>query len=258
MRNIRRNMKLLILAAALVWLFQTPVLAAVTKNMVKDGNYFTSTVTAKGTTTCYHKFSVDSPAEMYVMAQNASGAYVNVALCNSAKKIIEYKGKARKANGIYYGLRKGTYFLKVTATGGYSIVAKYAKKPDNGNRYMKPSKTLTRNKAIAGIMSGTENYKIPDWYKITITKWKEISVFYDFRGHGRFKITIRSLDGNYMNEYPAFNLNGRLVKGFYTSSRFQIGENEWKNGIAPGTYYIGISRLGQGASLSYMIRWDYK
>ena len=240
---------MILLTIALTLLLGVPSFAAGTKVMKKNGAYFTSTVTDTGSTTYYHRFKVGKPVEMYVMAQNSAGAYVNVALCNSAKKVIEYKGKARKASGIYYGLRAGTYYFKVTAKGGYSIVAKYAVKPNNGSRYMKTAKTLTRGKAMAGIMSGSEKYTVPDWYKIKITEWKDVTVYYDFRGHGRFKITIRNLDGSFKTGIDFFNVATRVQDGFYTITRY---------GIKPDTYYIGVSRGGQGTSGSYFLRWTYK
>ena len=259
MTQKKRLIRGILLTAMLMMLMSVTAMAN-TYTMSRTKNVFKKTVTKSGGydyRTDYLKLKVSNPGMLIVMARNSSGSDLGVTLLNYAKKDINYTTTRygySDTHEIYYGLRPGTYFLKITTGSNYYCVAQFNKYADNGRAKLSQALTMSWNKAMPGVMSGAETYTVPDWYRIYVPSRRDIRINYDFRGNGNFKITLRNGSGSYSKSINYFYLNGRKIGNFYTTTYY----SSYGYGLTPGTYYIGITRNGKGSNAMYYLRWNYK
>lgn len=116
---------------------------------------------------------------------NNEGDYFT--LCNSKKK--ELTGQATGQTSKCYGVKKGTYYIKLSNAYSeyrvYSASFKKAGAPTNTKK--KKAKTITAKKKSYVLTSGSNAVQ---WYKFTLKKAKKMKLYVDNATDGKLRIEI--------------------------------------------------------------------
>lgn len=188
--------------------------------------------------TTYKKFTVSGNKCIGVMAcepgdNYTSGKYVTI--CNSKKKAISAKSYTSNTDNYvkYYGLKKGTYYLKLSSPGFYYI---------NTKNYGSGTISASSKKKAKTIKSSFKNYIIPastskssGWFK------------YTFKKSAKKTLTVR-----YVGDY---SVNATIYKGSKAvATRTLYNGTEWtvkyqdpisrkETSWQKGTYYVKIQKM---------------
>lgn len=155
-----------------------------------DVHYKKIVVKAPGLLSVKAYMITKSEVENYYDGTNSYLYSANIALCNSNKKEI-VKGKYAFSSKGYtnsYGVKKGTYYIKITQLNDqYYYVKPSLKKYSNG--------TTDKKKAIK-VTSKYKNYVVPAgnssamWFKIKVTKPKKLNAYIKYSGSDSISVEI--------------------------------------------------------------------
>lgn len=166
-------------------------------------------------------------------SENESG----ITLLNSKKKAISSSGKS-ESKVTYYGVKKGTYYLKLENAGDYKIRYTFEQIGTKNNTKKSKAINLKRGKTDKGlfILGDKKNER---WYKINLNKKQTV------------KLNISVKGNEYYTDFTVYQLNGKKTK-IVKSDDLKNGKNTAKVKLKKGTYYIVIDSEGTG---SYSIQW---
>ena len=189
--------------------------------------------------TTYKKFTVSSNRVVGITAfdsdstgTNTSGIYITI--CNSKKKAISKKictSSSDKYTALF-GLKKGTYYVKISSIGTYFIGLTNSKKGTIGATSKKKAKKIT---------SSYKNYIIPAstskssaWFKYNMKKSAKKTLSIGYNGNYSVKATIYK-GSKAVYTYTIYN--GKGLDFSYTNLA-RTKKVKWQT----GTYYVKISK----------------
>lgn len=258
-----RVLKLLAACAMLVMLMGITSMAAETKvvDMPKNGQgiYFYEQVLDNFDTTVYHRIVVTKPGRLEVSGLSygtyGSAYSMRVHLCDSKMQSMEGSTSGSYVNGgnssAWYGIKKGTYYLKVSGERAYRLAAAFTPMADKGGASKKKAAAVKRKKAITGVMTATEKAKKADWFKFKIKKSKKLTINIAAYGNCAFRFYIYG---------PSYKKG--LYMGYQQNSAQKYysinGLSRKKAKIKAGTYYIKVVRSSYypKSSGAYSIKWS--
>lgn len=241
--------KLLLPAMLLAMLLGVNAMAAGTQivNMTADGNgvYAYSAENVDETTTYYNKLVMPSAGllqiggyETYVYSTIGARTYsLKISLCDEKlNPLEEYATYVNTTDKIAtYGVKKGTYYIKVTGCKNYDVMAKFTKYTDNGGSSKKKAKSFKVGKTVKGVVAAGEKKTKADWFKVKVTKKKCLYLYITAQGNGG--LTFKLYGPSYKKGITLGTLNNQ--EGTFWSVK---GYSRKKTKVTPGTYYIKVTR----------------
>lgn len=263
-------MSILLFAVLCSMLFaMTAAAKSKTVSMKFDGDAYTYTGNQKSNVTMYHKIKVSKPSVMLVSAAYDIGGTAKampVWLCNSKKKSLERTSKGSSVNAVqfintgtkgmaYYGVKKGTYYIKTKGAANYMIVAALEPMADRGGSSKTRATGISRNTPVTGLLPAGESYTAADWYKFNVNQSRVLSLSLQAVGNGQFQFYL------YGPSYPnGVKLASMMNKSINCSSTLKGSKTKAR--VKRGTYYIKVARGTSSAyrksSGAYSLKWDLK
>ncbi len=255
--NKKRGILLSLLAAVVfTMLFSMNTFAATRYMSLKAGKVTTDKKSQKGDRS-YFKITVPKNGYLTITSyaqyrgSGRSKYGQEIQLCNSKKKLIKntkvYTSSMDKYV-VYYGVKKGTYFVRVDNTyTNADVKIKYTFKAVTEKSGSSKAKavSISKGRTKTGLLqAGEKNSKI-DYYKIKLTKSQVLNITLNTRatGYVYFKIV------------PA---SKRVILWNSLTSLYGKDSATWKTTkkIPAGTYYIQVYRSSvTNASGCYSIKW---
>ena len=164
---------------------------------------------------------------------------ISVNLLNGKKK--EISSDATSYEKItYYGVKKGTYYFKVSTTGKFRIRSTFETVKEKNNTSKAKAVVLKRGKTEKGLFRLGDK-KIERYYKVNLTKDQTVKISIPSKGHldEQFFLVIYQLKGK---KLQAVKITGGLKK-----------KGNVKLKLKKGTYYFVVE--GCGYTGSYTIQW---
>lgn len=189
----------------------------------------------------YHKITTSKAG--YIKLEAASfDAYsksVTVTLCNSKKEEIGNYIYLTESNDntAYFGLAKGTYYIKIKNSSPYKIKYTATAVTDQSGASKAKAVSVPKNVTKKGLILSTDATKKSDWFKIKLTKKQKI----------RFNIAVKSTDRISFKIVPASSKT--IIFGDTVSlSGSDTMEVVSQDSFVAGTYYIQVSKsYGEGS-----------
>lgn len=189
--------------------------------------------------TTYKKFTVSSNRVVGITAFDSDGTETNtygryITICNSKKKAISQKVYTSSSDNYtaLFGLKKGTYYVKISSIGTYCIGLTNSKKGTISATSKKKAKKIT---------SSYKNYIIPAstskssaWFKYDMKKSAKKTLSICYNGNYSVKATIYK-GSKAVYTYTIYN--GKGLDFSYTNLA-RTKKVKWQT----GTYYVKISK----------------
>lgn len=250
--NTKRNMfgkmlKVFAAMAVLVMMMGVTSLAAGSKvvDFPKNaqGLYVYDGILDDSNTVMYHKIVVTKPGRLevsgvsYDSLGNAWSMYV--ALCNSKMQVLESSASGSYVKGgervVVYGVKKGTYYIRVKNEQFYRVAAAFKAVADKGGASKKKAVNMKAKKAITGVMDATEKVKKADWFKFKLKKSKVLNLAVTAEGNCAFRFYIYG--PSYKKGLYMGYVQNTGVKFYSTNALTRA-----KAKVKAGTYYIKVVR----------------
>ena len=264
-RMYSRILKTLLTAAMFVMLIGVTASAEdvyVDMQLNENGVYVASGVNVDTSANIYHKLTVNSSGlltvganEIYVSSYSGNVSYYGmyVQLYNSKMKLLDIYDSGEYVNAVnedvaVYGVKKGTYYIKVSGEQNYAIAASFEKTTNKGGTSKKKATTLKHNRTTSGIMPAGEKSSATDWYKFKVTKSKKLRLNISTTGNGYFKFYLYG---------PSYK-NGCYIDSLWNEKGTYYSINSLtrkKLKVKTGTYYIKVVRSTKKSSGKYTLRW---
>lgn len=189
----------------------------------------------------YYKISVKKRGYIVLKVADATGySYSSQAkLCNAKKKSLtgSYFDSTSADRAVYYGVKKGTYYIAVKSYASLYRVKPVFKAAKRAVKNKKSKAVLVkRGKTTSAVMAAGEKTA---WYKFRVTKKRAYTITLKGKLHDSLRMNFSGA-GYY--SYSAYLNSGASSKTFKT------------NKLKKGTYYIQVTRSGTGTGL-YSITW---
>lgn len=198
----------------------------------------------------YYKVKVNKAGTITFDIEGTYSSYVT--LCNSKKKAISTKKSitAVDDNKIVFGVKKGTYYIKVNTNNDTIRVKSTCKAvAQKNNATKKKATTLKFKKKAATIVLATEKKGSSDWYKFYNPKKKKVTVTYNSSLTGDLEISFYSAKGKKFGSkriYEGVDRTSGIIP--YSGIR---GSNTMT--LPKGTYYIKIKKLDKKGTGTYSL-----
>lgn len=220
-------------------------------------------------TTNYIKYKPSVTGTVTLKFQNASAyysdSYGDVTFCDKNKKTIGQSNEQWNngyKNSIYYtstyGVKKNqTYYFAVICSNSTKITATTKKINDTSESSIEEAKDLPINKKTTGVIVAGDSKA--DWYKITLTTGAKLKLTYEAQTNGSnsangFKVTFYDRNGEMWTE-NAYS----YITRFHTKDGWDIhtkDDNDLKQNIEAGSYYVKVERMSKASSGSYTLNWN--
>lgn len=229
--------------------------SAATKNVtLKNGKAYNANWSGYNNTT-YHKVVI--PAEGYIKvvgwgrsaySSNKYGMYTQ--LLDSKKKALDGKytlisAYTTPAYTTYYGVKKGTYYIKLTNESLYTLKYTYTKQKDQSGASKAKATKLAKNVYKNGLAIAGEKGNKADWFKFTLPKAQKVTLTFGSRSNKYLQCELISgIPGYTLYGGRAYAKNGKdTIKSSTT--------------LRKGTYYVKVSRMSNDkqASGNYYLKW---
>ena len=169
-----------------------------------------------------------------------------VAFLDSKKKEIQKEEYVNVSKGdtMYYGVKKGTYYIKVRSSMGvYSISYSFHKVKDNGAAKKDKATVLkVGGKESTGIILADSKETTADWFKFTLKESTKIAI---------------KISGN-TNNTIRFEIESDSVKFLWNNLKITNVRKEdtgtLTKALPKGTYYIKVYKGTYGTSGNYSIQ----
>ena len=158
--------------------------------------------------------------------------YIETKFTNSKKKSLA-QGMGTVS---YYGINKGTYYIKVDTNFVYKIRYTFESAADKKNTTKKKAVSLKQKKTEKGFFVLKE--KKSRWYKMTLKKTQTV------------KLTFNASTNKNGFSYAVKDSKEKQI----ASNSLPAGKKQFKKKLKAGTYYLEISP--KGATGSYSINWN--
>jgi hypothetical protein len=194
----------------------------------------------------YLKFK--APSNGYLkLTINTSSRSAFITLCNSNKSPLSndnwiYTESTSGDDAMTYGLQKGkTYYIKVKSSYSYlKLKAVFKSVTEKSGSKKSKAVKLTSGKSVKGlIIAGSST---ADWYKLTLSKSKTITVNVKGNSNNKLKIVV-------------FNSKGKAIASSSPhGSDFSV-TLKTSSKQAKGTYYIRVERYDKYSSGNYTLSY---
>ena len=172
------------------------------------------------------KFSANDPSTY-------SGA--KIALCNSKKKELSSVYTSASTNyAKTYGVKKGTYYIKVTGYDIYYCLNAAFSKGSLGTNKKSKAPALTKKYKNFVIPTGASNSSATKWVKIKVSKAKKLHLDCKFSGEGSVKLELYKGKKSSSSGY----VYAGSSNSFYMMNSLTRKEIKWSK----GTYYLKITK----------------
>ena len=269
--------RLLLATIALVMLLSTAAMAkTITLKYDKSNKMYAAAYTATKDETINFKMPAKYSGRLLVTGGYRSSYSSNIygiseTLYNAKGYRLDYYSSnyVNFDSDIYetYAITPGNYYFRVKAYKGntYVLGVKYIPKVVNspkGGSSKARAYTLTRNKAVSGIISAA-GYKQAKWFKFYVPKQSrgvKLRVLLQPGGQGRTKVYVAGpglSSTQYFTIWPEDNRQKWYDLNMYTQVS---GSRYYKTGPKAGTYYALVTKEGGGykySSSQFAIRWSY-
>lgn len=259
-RSSKKWLPMLLLSMLMAVLFGMSALAQeriVDMAAQSDGTYQYIELAGNYGDVTYHRISVPASGILAV-AGGSINSYsgqtgsIDVKFCNSQRKELSSVSYVNVENDkyVFYGVKAGTYYLKVSGYKTYVISAAFEKTTDKGGAKKSKAYTLKQGKSVKGVMPIGEKASAADWYKFKVKKGKVLNLEIQTAGNGYLRYTIYG---------PSYKKGLRIADQKYETGQYRsirLGSNK-KSKIKAGTYYIKVTRApyDKKASGAYSIKW---
>lgn len=212
-------------------------------------------------TTVYHRIVIKKAGALVIagnsIEEDGSRYGLSFSLCDRNKRLLEPYQSTYVSTGEYatYGVRPGTYYIRVKNEKYYVLSAALQKFADKGGTSKKNATKIAHKKKITGVLAAGEKGKKADWFKLVVPKDKKLQIELDTAGNDSIAFYM------YGPSYPKGVYIDSLMNksGKYYSVRTS-GLTEKKSKVKKGTYYIKVIRSSKKKTASgvYSIRWIMK
>lgn len=166
------------------------------------------------------------------------GGVAYMSFLDSKKKELEkeeYVNVQRK-DTMYYGVKKGTYYIKVRSSLGiYSISYSFQKVKDNGAAKKADATTLSvGGKAMSGVILADSKDTTAEWFKFTLKESTKIEIKYSGNTNSNMRFEIESDSVKFI--LGSFNITNAKKED---SAKFT-------KALPKGTYYIKVYKGTSG------------
>lgn len=165
---------------------------------------------------------------------------------DSKKKEIQKEEyvNASKDNTMYYGVKKGTYYIKVKSSMGiYSISYSFQKMKDNGATTKEKATALKVGaKASTGIILADSKETTADWFKFTLKESTKVSIKVSGNTNNTIRFEIQSDSVNFL-------FNNLKISNVTKENTATISK-----ALPKGTYYIKVYKGASGTSGNYSVQ----
>ena len=254
MSTARRNYKPTVTAVILILLTLVLSLpaAAATKNkaMTYKGKengvmiYSTSANWGNSKTTAYHKLKLKKSGYLVIGGAKLSGnkitnKAIKITLLDKKKNVIQPSANGTKvtmkeSKMACYGVKAGTYYIRVKNTAKYTVYAGLGKLPNHGGASKEKAYSIAKENSVTGILAAGEPYTQSHWYCIKPTAEK-VSLSVSVEGSGAYYLELSGPD-------MAPEKNTYVIK---SGKALSIGMEHLTVG---GTYYVRIFRKTNGGN----------
>ena len=255
MKKCKKFLCMAVLALAMTLLMGTTALAATKTITLKSGKVYNQTVQKYGDT-YYYKITVPKTGYLTVKGYAYSKYKANtnysmrMTLCNSKKKPVDssYGTGSSENRGykVYYGVKKGTYYLKVTDGAPYKLSYSFKAVTEKSGSKKSKAVALKKNKAAGGLQIAGESASKADWYKIVLPKKQKVTLTYSTKANNTiwFKIIPAS-----KNVY----LSGSLEYCMWDQTKTVTTKDK----LPAGTYYVQVYKYNGADWMSgyYTLKW---
>lgn len=187
-------------------------------------------------TTAYYKINMTKSGYITIHGrtyQNSSGK-LTIELCNSKKASLNPKTNSLTLSNeytVYYALKKGTYYLKVTdTTKPYKLRYKVTTSKDQGGSSKTKATTLTKGTTKTDLLYINDSKSKSGWFQFTLTKSQTLSMLITNYSTRKFEYELIAADSNVtLHNAKFYPSNGTAI--FTTSDK-----------LPKGTYYLKVSK----------------
>ena len=243
-RRLGGLLKTVVLTLVMVLLFGMTTMAATKVNMnkYKTGSYYYKGVW-ETSGTVYHKVTVPKTGILLVSGKGYdeySSHKIKVALCDKNLKLVEKSYSYADDDSekyAWYGVSKGTYYIKVTGEKDYFLLAVNQKVANKGGAKKSSAATVKKGKTgISGVIpASTKKTKTEKWYKFKVTQSKVLVLYLSAIGNGKFTFTVYG---------PSYS-KGFKIASFMNDDRDFTSGNVYTRTpmrVKKGTYYLKVTR----------------
>lgn len=220
-----------------------------------NGGYTYVGVNESSSNTVYHKLKVKSSGALVVSGNTVYSwgtSGISVVLCNSKYQVIDSSSYGSFVNATnekaqVYGVKKGTYYLKVSGRTNYILATGFKSWTDKGGNSKNKAKTIKINKTVKGVMPAGENKA--DWYKFKVTKNKKLKLTISEEGNGGVQFTVYG---------PGISKSGSSISCYNAGKTTWLSRGSKKVKASKGTYYIKVTRTSKKTSGVYSVKCTLK
>ena len=255
-KSMKKLLGALAVAFVMTMVMGMAVSAAPASTYISPGKSVVNT-DRNGNVAHYYKVIVKSTGNLYFTGYSQSyygynsGLYIT--LCNANGKALDTQQYVRAVGNdtdswTYksYGVKKGTYLVKVQTSDAFELVHGFTKLKVKGGASQKKATALAKGKTVYNVSTiGTKNRKV-DYFKITLKKpQKEIKfqIYNYFHNNSTLKFkVIAPKSVRYSGSYrTVYNDDGveMTLKYLYSSKK-----------LPKGTYYIQVTRANRKSSVN--------
>lgn len=182
-------------------------------------------------------FKIKAPSsgciKLEIKVLGGSSKYIETTFTNSKKKNL--MDEEVDPGVYYYGVNKGTYYIKVNTDKAYKIRYTFESIKDKKNTTKKKASSLKQKKTEKGFFICKD--KKSRWYKLTLKKAQTV------------KLTLGANTDEYGFSYAITDSKGKGID--YNDFK---GKKQFKKKLKAGTYYLEISPSISSGSFS--IKWN--
>jgi hypothetical protein len=177
---------------------------------------------------------------------NPYGGVAYMSILDSKKKELEKEEYAnvQRKDTLYYGVKKGTYYIKVRSSIGIYTISYNYQKIKNKKTTKKADATALSvgGKAISGVVLADSKDTTAEWFKFTLKESTKIAI---------------NVSGN-TNNTIRFEIESDSVKFYLSNLRITNNTKEntgtFTKALPKGTYYIKVYKGTSGSSGNYSVQ----
>ena len=181
----------------------------------------------------------------------------NGMVCNPTGKDSDWRyANSSKNQVVYYGVKKGYYYLKVySSTDNYYLGAREDAKGNRAGSTRARSYGLSYNSTVTGVMPCNESWKEADWYSFYLSSSSRIRIQLKTCGVGYLNVTLYGPGISSKGE----KLYSYAMNFFENTKLFRRINGRGEYARPAGRYYIKIERSSASyprTSCAYWLKWS--
>lgn len=172
------------------------------------------------------------------------GQSVEITLLNSKKKEVLTDESSSYEKKTYYGVGKGTYYIRVETDGEFQIRSVFESIKEKKNTSKAKAVHLKQGKTEKGLFRLGDK-KGERFYKVTVPKTRTV------------RISISTKTNGALPDFTVYQVQGKKLEEVEYSG-LKIGKNNLKVKLKKGTYYFVVNNFSSDSIYgngSYTIQW---